>query len=960
MAEHPEIIGNHFKIEKLIGYGGMGEVYRGVDTRSGEAVAIKYLKPEVIDFDPEIVKRFEREGEALRQLNHPNIVKVLATIQEEHRHYIVLEYVSGGSLADVLKKEERLSVERTLEIALDLSDALTRAHRLKIIHRDIKPHNVLIAEDGTPRLTDFGTAHLGDRTQMTQTGTLIGTYAYLSPEACSGELLDERADIWSFGVMIYEMLTGQRPFQGDQPMVILTSILKQPVPDLTEFRPETPLELVGLVNSMLVKDRDQRISSVRLVGANLEAIMRGEDLTPSASAGIQLQPVIENMENNQFNTFTPSSSSIPNLPPDPLSSGSSGGVSSSPSPGPTPSTSSQSAPYFTPYFQQAVNKSWREILASGFVWIVLAIVVFGAGIAAAAIVVGNDSEDNDNDRQAEEQATSNVVIPAEETEDRPAPSQRSEELIIVDPVNDDEMMVLIADFAPIADVEKRDVGRFLTETLENSITREVIASSPVQIRRYNAPIHDAETALAIAEANDAAVMVWGRFDEDQVVAEVQIGDLEPFANIQFERELLERAANVRVRLPDEHHGSVAAPVLGTLYTLHLANSDAFEAMRILHIVDRLSRVTENTPDRAGGPSGGIPPTRPSHNSNLNPPPTRSGSNPPLGSPNGTPRPDDPMAVNFISENTSTHVQRHVMSLSRNETLSLGAINAAVESERSNPLLMLMRSLTHLRQGNQANAQQDALSAKRMGDYSDWVMPNYLLLATDNSLEDAIDHANEIIEIYPNDWYALTIRGMLHMENGNLLQAQEDFARAIEHEPQSNVTYVYAALLALQFGDFDTAARYTDIILRDFPDPTFYTRLVTLAFGENAIGDQDPIVTAFINFSLGQYAEAVKVTTEAIEVYDEPDASLFIIQGLAHCALENYAAAEETYTEAIETSENDLVPYMLRAEVRQHLGDTAGTESDLEHLRDNQSSEEHERYFAMVASGETSCEDVFSR
>jgi serine/threonine protein kinase len=147
------IIGDRFQIDDLerdfLGRGGMGDVYRGRDLQTGEPVAIKALRPEVVSGDPNALARFLREGEALRQLNHPNIVQVVDGIEENERHYLVMEYVPGGSLRDLLEQEGRLSVERTVEIALDVADALTRAHRLGILHRDLKPANVLLADSGS-------------------------------------------------------------------------------------------------------------------------------------------------------------------------------------------------------------------------------------------------------------------------------------------------------------------------------------------------------------------------------------------------------------------------------------------------------------------------------------------------------------------------------------------------------------------------------------------------------------------------------------------------------------------------------------------------------------------------------------------------------------------------------------------------------------------------------------------
>ena len=179
--EDSHLIAGRFELGYFIREGGVGRVYKGRDTRSGEPVAIKVLRPEVIVDAPDLVERFRREGEVLRGLNHPNIVKVLSTREEGGQAYIVMEYEAGGSLADLMRRQPQLPVERALRIALEVADALARAHHLNIIHRDIKPGNILLAEDGTPRLTDFGLAHIAAYPAITVHGQVMGTFQYLSP-----------------------------------------------------------------------------------------------------------------------------------------------------------------------------------------------------------------------------------------------------------------------------------------------------------------------------------------------------------------------------------------------------------------------------------------------------------------------------------------------------------------------------------------------------------------------------------------------------------------------------------------------------------------------------------------------------------------------------------------------------------------------------------------------------------
>jgi non-specific serine/threonine protein kinase len=269
----------------LLGRGGMGSVYRATDTLTGETVAVKALDPGVVGRDPELLERFTREGQALHQLNHPNIVRMIAAVEDGGRHYLVVEYVAGGSLYDLIQARGPLPVDRAVQIALDLADALTRAHRLGILHRDLKPENVLLAGDGTPRLADFGLAHLPASARLTHSGMLMGTIDYVSPEACRGEPPDERSDIWSFGVLLFEMLTGHVPFGGDTLMARLNAILTQPLPDPTRLAPHLSEALVDLLVRMLEKDRSQRIPSVRQVGLELEAIQKGRPVALPGGAG---------------------------------------------------------------------------------------------------------------------------------------------------------------------------------------------------------------------------------------------------------------------------------------------------------------------------------------------------------------------------------------------------------------------------------------------------------------------------------------------------------------------------------------------------------------------------------------------------------------------------------------------------------------------------------------------------
>lgn len=305
-----QIFNDRFQLLELIGKGGIGEVYRGRDLHTNTVVAVKLLKLDPTSQDMKSVERFQQEAAILGHLEHPNIVKIVASGKDGDQYYIVMEYLEGLSLLQVIRQENPVPIRRVLEIALDISDALIHAHRLNIIHRDLKPTNVLFSQ-GVPHLTDFGVARLGKNSDLTQTGLVIGSYNYLSPEACNGKLTDERSDIWAFGVLLYEMLTGQVPFSGDSPGMILNGILNNPVPDLNRFRADIPLGVQSLLYAMLEKRPEFRMDSMRRVGAELEHALRSLD-TGSITQGeiTQIVPTTSTYFPNPVTTAKPSTAIV--------------------------------------------------------------------------------------------------------------------------------------------------------------------------------------------------------------------------------------------------------------------------------------------------------------------------------------------------------------------------------------------------------------------------------------------------------------------------------------------------------------------------------------------------------------------------------------------------------------------------------------------------------------------------
>jgi formylglycine-generating enzyme required for sulfatase activity/predicted Ser/Thr protein kinase len=262
---------NRYQVTTTLGKGAMGVVYRALDQQTQREVALKVISSDLAP-QADILTRFRREGEALQALRHRNIVAFVDMFAVQGHQVIVMEYVPGGNLHQLIRQGP-LPLARAREIALDLCDALTSAHRLNIIHRDIKPENVLLAEDGTPKLTDFGLARLvSAKTRLTGSSIMLGTPDYMSPEAWEGRPLDAQGDIWSLGVMLYEMLAGELPFICDTIASLMHKVLTAPAPDIRTIRPQVPPALAEVVGRMLRRDLAERYRTMRQVAVDLEAV----------------------------------------------------------------------------------------------------------------------------------------------------------------------------------------------------------------------------------------------------------------------------------------------------------------------------------------------------------------------------------------------------------------------------------------------------------------------------------------------------------------------------------------------------------------------------------------------------------------------------------------------------------------------------------------------------------------
>ena len=290
----------HYQILSRLGEGGMGIVYKARDTLLGRTVALKVLPPELVN-DPERKRRFVQEAKAASSLNHPNIITVYDIVSDEGVDFIVMEYVAGQTLAEILASR-RLALDDALKYAVQIASALAAAHGAGVIHRDLKPGNIMVDGQGVVKVVDFGLAKLAARkvfgelsdTQATQTdtafgteeGTILGTVAYMSPEQAEGKPVDGRSDIFSFGALLYELVTRRRAFQADSSLAILTAILREDPKPASSVARGIPPELDRIVERCLRKDPERRFQSAADLKVTLEDL-RGEirQGKPSVAAG---------------------------------------------------------------------------------------------------------------------------------------------------------------------------------------------------------------------------------------------------------------------------------------------------------------------------------------------------------------------------------------------------------------------------------------------------------------------------------------------------------------------------------------------------------------------------------------------------------------------------------------------------------------------------------------------------
>jgi tRNA A-37 threonylcarbamoyl transferase component Bud32 len=274
------LIAGRYRIDAEIGRGGMSTVYRAFDTVLERPVAIKMMHREIAA-DSDQLERFRREARSVAQLNHPNVVTVIDAGEEPSGDgdgdvgtpYIVLEFVAGETLKDVIRREAPLEIAQALAYAIEIARALGAAHECQIVHRDVKPHNVLISTEGAAKITDFGIARTLTEEGLTMVGRVLGTTDYVSPEQALGEAVSIQSDLYSLGVVLYEMLTGEVPFQGDSPVAVAMKHVREEIPDVQLKRPGLSAATAAVVDRAVAKDLSRRYPDAASMVAALEEVL---------------------------------------------------------------------------------------------------------------------------------------------------------------------------------------------------------------------------------------------------------------------------------------------------------------------------------------------------------------------------------------------------------------------------------------------------------------------------------------------------------------------------------------------------------------------------------------------------------------------------------------------------------------------------------------------------------------
>ncbi len=298
------LFAGRYQIIEELGRGGMGKLYRALDLKLQEEVALKIIKPEIAS-NRETIERFSNELKLARGISHKNVGRMYELMEAEGTHYIIMEYIAGQDLKGLIRQSGRLTIETAISIARQVGEGLAEAHRLGVVHRDLKPSNILIDRDGRAKILDFGLARSSRAKGITVEGMIIGTLGYMSPEQVEGKAIDARSDIFSFGCVLYEMLTGKSAFDRETTAQTIAAVLHEDPPRVSESGIEIPDELQRIISRCLEKDPDRRLSSMNevvslLIGAEKSAAGTAKDAREASVAVLPFVNMSSDRENEYF------------------------------------------------------------------------------------------------------------------------------------------------------------------------------------------------------------------------------------------------------------------------------------------------------------------------------------------------------------------------------------------------------------------------------------------------------------------------------------------------------------------------------------------------------------------------------------------------------------------------------------------------------------------------------------
>lgn len=297
------IFGQRYKLLEKIGSGGMANVYKGEDQVLNRFVAVKILH-EQFSSDESFIARFKQEAQSAANLTHPNIVNIFDWGTENSSYYIIMEYLKGQNLKDYIADAGHLTWQESCDIGVQVANALSFAHKNDVIHRDIKPHNIIVTRDGAVKVTDFGIARAG-ASNMTQTGAILGTAHYIAPEQAKGQTADARSDLYSLGLVLYESMAGQAPFTGDNPVTIAMKHVQEEIPSIKEINPHVPDSVIQILNKALAKSPEERYQSATEMKQDLSAAMKGLPVTASVPSEQDTVIINKVPANNRANRRPP-------------------------------------------------------------------------------------------------------------------------------------------------------------------------------------------------------------------------------------------------------------------------------------------------------------------------------------------------------------------------------------------------------------------------------------------------------------------------------------------------------------------------------------------------------------------------------------------------------------------------------------------------------------------------------